>query len=445
MVLDALNEGLWSLLFLPLFLVCSLCLLLRSGGIVYRRFGTVLRLPFDKHQQTGSVTPAQAASSSLAATVGTGNIVGTAQALAMGGPGAVFWLWIAALLGMTVKTAEILLGQRYRSGAMGYIKEAMGKGIALLYAGLAVFSTLTVGNMAQMNGAVSAICGAVGRDSQGLRLCTGAVLIGILAWALFRGKNGVIRICDKLVPPMAVGYLILTNSVLISFSEKISEVFRSILASAFTTRAAAGAAGGECLRQTILWGLRRGAFSNEAGLGTAANIHSAAGCDDLIRHGMWGAFEVFADTLILCTITAFTILCSGAEIRSGSLPGPELLQQALSVRIGNGLSSACVAVFLLLFGFSTVLGCAVGGQRCAEWIAGRKAGLIFRWAYLSCALLGCLLPVDLIWQTADTVNVLLSVPNLLSLWILAPELQRMLRRKPPLDEKVESAILNTLD
>ncbi len=389
---ERVQDNLWLLLFLPLYAACGLRLLphlrLPRPGIRRQK----------KSGNTQGLKPGEAASTALAATVGTGNIVGTAQAIAMGGPGAVFWLWCAAILGCGIKYAEIYQGQRF-GGAMGYIAWTLGRPAAAFYAALAALSALVVGNMAQMNGAVNAICSGVGALPRVLL----ALLLSLLLWRqLGGGVSGVGSACGRLVPPMSVCYVLVLGYALFSFRERIPTVLGEILGTAFAPRACIGAAGGLAFRQTILWGLRRGAFSNEAGLGTAANIHAEVQTSQPQLHALWGVFEVLVDTLVLCTLTALVILCSGTVIPWGGLPGPELLQQALGGVCGEGGAAVFLAASLGLFGFSTVLGVYVCALRCVRWLWGGEAERRYRWAYLLCAFLAACCPPGLSgrWPTA---------------------------------------------
>ena len=380
MFLEQVNESLWSLVFLPLFSCCGLLLVPR-----FRLPALRISRGKDRIDARG-MRPWQAVSTALAATVGTGNIVGTAQAVAMGGPGAVFWLWCAAILGCAVKYAEIYQGQRH-GGAVGYIREALGKIPAKCYAVLTAVSALLVGNMTQMNAAVRALCGGAGERAVLLRLLLGLLLVGLLAVPIRGGAKAVGRSCERLVPLMSALYLLVLGYALFRFRARLPAVFGSILREAFHPRAGLGAAGGLALRQTLLWGLRRGAFSNEAGLGSAANIHAEVRSDHPERHAFWGVFEVFADSFLLCTSTALVLLASGVRIPFGTLPGSELVY--------------------------------VCARRCVLWLGGERAERMYSRVFLACALLGCVLPLGLVWQLADTVNLLLSIPNLAALILLS--------------------------
>lgn len=424
MILERIGEHLWIGAFLPVFLLCAGCLLLRFHFLPFRRFGLMLRVTLGGEEKGGTgLSASQAACTALSATVGTGNIIGTAQAIAMGGPGAVFWLWMSALLGMSVKYAEILLGQRF-SGATGYIRRALGPIPAGIYAVIAVFSSLTMGNMAQMNGAVHAICTVFGTDGDGLRL---AITLFLSLTAFISISGGLRRVgsaSEKLVPFMTLGFLLATGSVLFVFRSRLGTVMRLILKSACKGSAVAGAAGGLGMRSALLWGLRRGCFSNEAGMGTAGNIHASVQSPEPCIHALWGVFEVFADTMILCTLTALTILCSGVRIPYGELPGAELLQSALALVYGQRFAGVLLSTALLLFGYTTVIGTAAVGLICASELGVEKGVRLYRIAFLICSLSGGLVSLECVWRLADLSNVLMSLPNLLALLVLSPSAGR---------------------
>ena len=440
--MEQINHFIWTYLFLPLFLLCGAWLTWRCGFLQFRRFSLAMRetvgRAFGKQKpDTGSLTPLQAASTALAATVGTGNIVGTAQAIAMGGPGAVFWLWAAALLGMAIKYAEIFLGVQYRrfdrenrpvGGPMYYIR-SLGRSFAPLaaaYAALAALSSLSMGNMSQINSSVSAIAGAVqsfyplsGNERFLLRLALGLALALTTAAIIAGDAKRVGRATELLVPFMGLIFLGLTAIVIACHGQRLLPALCWIVHDAFTPRAALGAAGGITLREAIHWGIRRGAFSNEAGLGSAAIAHASAETDSPVEHGLWGIFEVFADTIVICTATALTILCSGIDIPWGSIPGPELLGTAFATVFGTKWASIILAASLSLFAFSTVIGCSVYGLRCVEYLLGEAAGGIYRIFYVICALLGSIMSTNFVWAASDTVNALMAVPNFIALFALS--------------------------
>lgn len=422
MFFEKMQDVLWMLLFFPLFTLCGLRLMLHCRLMPFRRFAYLFKAALrGGNGEKVDMTPAQAAGSALAATVGTGNIIGTAQAIAMGGPGAVFWLWVGACMGSMIKYTEIMLGLRFGEGAMGYIRAALGRRAAGFYAALAALSALFVGNMTQMNGAVRSLCTLLNIEADATKLTLGLLLTVCAGVCILGGAGSVGRAAELFTPIMTISYLIVTLGVIFAFRSRLSTVFQLILHDAFRPNAMVGAAGGFALRRSILWGLRRGAFSNEAGLGTAANIHAFSDTSDPAVHAFWGVFEVFADTFVICSATALAILCSGAAVPYGTMPGPELLEQAIAAVFGDAASGIYIAASLVLFGVSTVIGCSLCARSCVKWLFQGHGERVFMIVYLLCSLLGSVLPLDLVWKAADSVNVLLSVPNLLALLLSAPE------------------------
>lgn len=438
--MEKLNGIIWSWFFLPCLLCCGLWLTARCGALQFRRFGQAMRVAFRGESDRGKegISPLQAASTALASTLGTGNIIGTAQAIAMGGMGAVFWLWIAALLGMVIKYAEILLALRFQirdgrgnlaGGPMYYIEKGLGRRfrpLGIFYAFFAALSVLSMGNMAQMNGAVASITGAVAEfrpldagSEFRLRLFLGLALSASAGIILAGDAKRVGKVTTFLVPLMSGAFLLLTLLVIICHAEKLPGVLGGIVREAFLPRSALGAAGGLGLREALHWGVRRGAFSNEAGLGSAAIAHGSARAGLAPEHALWGIFEVFADTILLCTLTALAILCSGVPIPYGSAPGPELLRSAFAGVFGGKSAALFMAMSLFLFGFSTVLGCSVYGLRCAEYLFGGKGGNVFRLLFPVCALLGSVMSTGAVWAAADTVNAIMALPNFIALFALS--------------------------
>ncbi len=434
MNLKRLGDLLWIGLFFPLFLLCACLLLPGLFRLLARRK--------DAASGKGDLPPAklsslQAFSTTLAATVGTGNIIGTGQAIAMGGPGAVFWMWAAGLLGCCVKCAEIWFGQRSGPGAPGMIAAALGSRVSLFYAFIAVLSTLFVGNMTQMNTLVSALCFQPS-SSPGSRTVLSLLLLLILAFALYRGVSSLGKLCSYMVPFMTLLYLAASAIILLENRGAVASSLCLIAASAVNPRAVLGGCCGMTVRKALLWGFRRGVFSNEAGLGTAGTIHSLTEADRPDRQALLGIWEVGLDTLLLCTVSALTLLCSGSDIPYGTLPGAELWLQVFSRSpVGRSLAPI-LRLCLFFFGFSTVLGCFVPGVLCARWNGiGERC---FRFLYLFCAALGCFLPTDLIWQSSDLINVLMGAPNLLSLILLAPSFAAGCEQSKNNPEKLESAL-----
>ena len=433
LILDKLNDLVWTGIFLPCVLLCGLLLSLRSRFLQLRLFPASLR-QLTKGGRGDGVSPVQAASTALASTLGTGNIVGTAQAIAMGGPGAVFWIWAAALLGMAVKFAEIGLsvatrrrdGAGYSGGPMYYIGSLGEKfrPLALMYALLAALSAFGIGNLSQISSAAGAVAGAAEKiapelDPRRLRLWLGVILT-LTAWLILRGgAAGVGRAAERLVPSMAGLFLLLSLFVLCCHAQALPAALRAIVTGAFSPRTAVSGIGGFGTAQTIQWGLRRGAFSNEAGLGSSAIAHGSAAARSPGEQGLWGIFEVFADTIVICTATALTILCSGVGIPWGSSPGAELLLSAWETCIPAAPAACFMALSLLLFAFTSVLGWALYGTQCVRFLWGEKAAAPYRLCFSLAITVGCLVSLRTVWAAADLLNGLMAIPNFIALFALS--------------------------
>lgn len=433
LILDKLNDLVWTGIFLPCVLLCGLLLSLRSRFLQLRLFPASLR-QLTKGGLGDGVSPVQAASTALASTLGTGNIVGTAQAIAMGGPGAVFWMWAAALLGMAVKFAEIGLsvatrrrdGAGYSGGPMYYIGSLGEKfrPLALMYALLAALSAFGIGNLSQISSAAGAVAGAAEKiapelDPRRLRLWLGVILT-LTAWLILRGgAAGVGRAAERLVPSMAGLFLLLSLFVLCCHAQALPAALRAIVTGAFSPRTAVSGIGGFGTAQAIQWGLRRGAFSNEAGLGSSAIAHGSAAARSPGEQGLWGIFEVFADTIVICTATALTILCSGVGIPWGSSPGAELLLSAWETCIPAAPAACFMALSLLLFAFTSVLGWALYGTQCVRFLWGEKAAAPYRLCFSLAITVGCLVSLRTVWAAADLLNGLMAIPNFIALFALS--------------------------
>ena len=433
LILDKLNDLVWTGIFLPCVLLCGLLLSLRSRFLQLRLFPASLR-QLTKGGRGDGVSPVQAASTALASTLGTGNIVGTAQAIAMGGPGAVFWMWAAALLGLAVKFAEISLsvatrrrdGAGYSGGPMYYIGSLGEKfrPLALMYALLAALSAFGIGNLSQISSAAGAVAGAAEKiapelDPRRLRLWLGVILT-LTAWLILRGgAAGVGRAAERLVPSMAGLFLLLSLFVLCCHAQALPAALRAIVTGAFSPRTAVSGIGGFGTAQAIQWGLRRGAFSNEAGLGSSAIAHGSAAARSPGEQGLWGIFEVFADTIVICTATALTILCSGVGIPWGSSPGAELLLSAWETCIPAAPAACFMALSLLLFAFTSVLGWALYGTQCVRFLWGEKAAAPYRLCFSLAITVGCLVSLRTVWAAADLLNGLMAIPNFIALFALS--------------------------
>ena len=447
-----LNEILWSYLFLPCAVACGTVLTIRCGALQLRRFPMAMKMTVGsifkgKKAADGAVTPFQAAATALASTVGTGNIIGTAQAIAMGGPGAVFWMWAASLLGMVIKYAEICLsilyrrrepGGGYAGGPMYYIELGLGRRfrpLAKAYALLAALAAFGIGNMSQISSAAGAVTQAA--DFYGLtfgnetvfRHLFGLILALVAGAAIFRGTVGTGKATAVLVPLMSLVFFLAAGGVLICNMQRLPAVLYDILRSAFSLKAVSGAAHGMALRQALQWGLRRSAFSNEAGLGSAAIAHAAADVESAPEQGLWGIFEVFADTVVICSLTAFVILCSGIYVPWGGAVGAELFTLSLQTVFGKHCALLFMALSLLLFAVSSVLGWALYGSCCVKYLFGGSAVAAYRLAFAAAVYVSCVMSTEFIWALADCFNALMSVPNFIALFALSGQVETVTKER----------------
>ena len=437
------NTFAWIYVLLPCVAIGGVFFTIRNRGIQFTKFGYVMKKTIGKmfHKQEsgqGSVTPFQALTTALAATVGTGNIVGTSQAIAMGGYGAIFWLWIAALLGMIIKYSEVVLSVHFRErnekgdfvgGPMYYITKGMGsnwKWLALLYALFAALASFGIGNLSQansitdsVNNALTVFIPSMAQYRETISLGIGVTLAILTAMVLFGGIKRIGKVTEFMVPFMSLFYIIFTVIVIGGNVTNVGDAFRLIFQSAFTPQAVLGAASGIAIKEAIVWGLRRSAFSNEAGLGSAAIAHAAAETEGAVQQGLHGIFEVFADTLMICTLTGLTIIVSGVDIAFGVKPGSALITSAFATVFGDKFATLFVAIALFFFAYSTILGWSLYGTRCAEYIFGMKSTKIYQVIYILMIVVGATTSLDVVWDIADTFNGLMAIPNFIALFALS--------------------------
>ena len=439
-----LNTIAWVKILMPCVFVGGLYLTIGSGAVQFRHFGyamknTVGKMFQKKEAGQGTVTPLQAVTTALAATVGTGNIVGTAQAITMGGYGAVFWLWLAALLGMVIKYSEVTLSIRFRErdskgdwvgGPMYYIKNGLGKNwnwLAVSYCVLAAIASFGIGNMSQANSIVTSVNSAItsfvpaaaGHEST-INLVLGLVIAAVTGLVLFGGIKRIGAVTEKLIPFMSILYILFTLIVIFGNVGNIGHAFGLIFSAAFRPRAVLGAASGIVLKNVVVWGLRRSAFSNEAGLGSAAIAHAAADTEGPVQQGIFGIFEVFMDTIVICTLTALTIIISGIPVEWGVKPGPELITQAFATVFGSKIAALFVAIALMLFAYSTILGWSLYGTRCIQYLFGLKGAKVYQVIFIIVIVVGSVSSLDVVWMLSDTFNGLLAIPNFIALFALSP-------------------------
>ena len=439
---QAVNSFIWGIPAMVCIIGVGLLLSVRTGFLQIRKFPYAIRTTIGrifrrKDASDGAMTPFQAVCTALAATVGTGNIAGVAGAIAIGGPGAVFWMWCSALLGMCTKFAEVTLAVHFRErnkngelvgGPMYYIKNGLGSRwqfLAVLYSLFGVLTVFGTGNATQVNTIVTAIDSALLATGSGLNgilptlnLIVGIVVAMMVAMVLLGGVKRIGSVTEKLVPFMALFYIVLALGVVALNYRRFPAVLASIVGGAFDPQAVTGGAIGSVFL-SMQKGVSRGIFSNEAGLGTGSIAHACADTHKPVKQGMFGIFEVFADTIVICTLTAMVILCSGVPVGYGSAAGAELTISGFTATYG-GWSSVFTAVALCCFAFSTIIGWGLYGSRCIEFLFHTdKVVGPFLVVYSFVSILGATVDLGLLWSIADTFNGLMSIPNLIALLLLS--------------------------
>ena len=443
------NDFIWGVPAMICIIGVGLYLSFRTGFIQIRRFGysircTIGRIFRKREAADGAITPFQAVCTALAATVGTGNIAGGAGAIAIGGPGAVFWMWVSALLGMCTKFCEVTLAVHFREknangdyvgGPMYFIKNGLGKKWMWLAYAFALFGTCAVfgtGNATQVNTITAAIDSALmnyGLLSESrVALCNliiGIVIAVIVALIMIGGIKRIGRVTEKLVPLMALLYIILSIGIIVLNISKVPAVFASIFQGAFTPAGVTGGVVGSFFL-SMKKGVSRGIFSNEAGLGTGSIAHACADTQKPIKQGMFGIFEVFMDTIVICTMTALVILLSGVTIPYGQSAGAELTIAGFTTVYGNWVS-IFTAISMCCFAFSTILGWGLYGSRCVEFLLGSKSVKVFTVLYSLVSIAGATMDLGLVWDISDTFTGLMAIPNLIAVFLLTPVVLKLLK------------------
>lgn len=446
---QAVNNFVWGIPAMVCILGVGLYLSIRTNFLQIRKFplaikSTLGRMFQKKTAQDGAMTPFQAVCTALAATVGTGNIAGVAGAIALGGPGAVFWMWLSALLGMCTKFAEVTLAVHFRErnpqgdyigGPMYYIKNGLSKSwrwLAVVYAVFGVFTVFGTGNATQVNTITASIKTAL--SNYGLLPADAVTLFNwivgisiaiILALVLLGGIKRIGRVTERLVPFMALLYVVLGLGVVILHIDRVPAAFAAIFEGAFNPMAVTGGVVGSFF-MSMKNGVSRGIFSNEAGLGTGSIAHACADTQEPVRQGLFGIFEVFADTIVICTLTALVVLLSGVPINYGQTAGAELTISGFTSTYGNWVS-IFTAVAMCCFAFSTIIGWGLYGARFVEFLFSSKAVAPFMIVYSLVAILGATADLGLLWGIAETFNGLMSIPNLIALFLLSGTLMKLVR------------------
>ncbi len=420
------NGFVWGPPMLFLLVGTGVYLSFRTNFFSILKLGYVLKNTFLKMfskdvQGEGEITPFQAVATALAATVGTGNVAGVATAIALGGPGAIFWMWVSAIFGMTTKFGEVVLAVKYREktddgrfvgGPMYYIQNGLKwKWLAIIFSIFGALAAFGIGNMVQSN----SVAASLQETFNVPPLATGIVLAVLTALVILGGIKRIGAVTEKLVPFMAAIYILGALFIIILNGSHIPEAFGLIFKHAFTPAAASGGFVGATIATAMRRGISRGVFSNEAGLGSAPIAHAAATTDHPVRQGLWGVFEVFMDTIVICTLTAMAIMVSG--LWDSGVTGAALTTQAFNEAIPGG--GYIVSIGIMLFAFSTILGWSYYGERCAEYLLGKKAILPYRILWIPMVVVGSIGGLEFLWDLSDTLNGLMAIPNLIGVLLLS--------------------------
>lgn len=446
---NVVNNFIWGVPAMICIVGVGLLLSIRTGFLQIRKFPyamkvTIGRMLKKREASDGALTPFQAVCTALAATVGTGNIAGVAGAIAIGGPGAVFWMWISALLGMCTKFSEVTLAVHFREknaegdlvgGPMYYIKNGLKKQwhwLAYLFAAFGVLTVFGTGNATQVNTITTAIDSALynygvisEQNVSTLNLVIGIILAVLIGLILLGGIKRIGQVAEKLVPFMAVIYIILAIGVVILNYRNIPTVFASIFKGAFSPASVTGGAVGSFF-MSMKKGVSRGIFSNEAGLGTGSIAHACADTRKPVKQGFFGIFEVFVDTIVICTLTALVILCSGVPVGYGDAAGAELTILGFTSTYGSWVS-IFTAIAMCCFAFSTIIGWGLYGTRCVEFLLGTRANRPFMILYALVAIVGVTMELGLMWNIAETFNGLMVIPNLIAVFLLSGVVVRLVK------------------
>lgn len=438
---SAVNNFIWGVPAMICIIGVGLLLTIKTRFLQIRKFPYAMKetigRAFKKQDASdGSMTPFQAVCTALASTVGTGNIAGVAGAIAIGGPGAVFWMWVSAILGMCTKFSEVTLAVHFRErnpegdyvgGPMYYIKNGLSKNwhfLAVLFSAFGVLTVFGTGNATQVNTITTAINSAllnfnvISKSSvDTVNLIIGIFVAILVALILLGGIKRIGQVAERLVPFMAFIYIFFALGVVVLNINHLPSVFGSIINGAFHPASVTGGVVGSFF-MSMKKGVSRGIFSNEAGLGTGSIAHACADTQKPVKQGFFGIFEVFVDTIVICTMTALVILCSGVSIGYGEAAGAELTINGFTSTYGNWVS-IFTAVAMCCFAFSTILGWGLYGTRCIEFLFGSKVNKPFMVLYSLVAIVGATMDLGLMWSIAETFNGLMAIPNLLAVFLLS--------------------------
>lgn len=446
---NAVNGIVWGTFGIALLFIAGILMTAINKGFQFTHFIHWIKMTIgaifkDKHvtahteKNNKAISQFQSLCTALAATIGTGNIVGVATAIILGGPGAIFWMWIMAIFGMMTNYSENVLGIYYRrkgengewhGGAMYYLRDGLGsyKGckwigivLAVLFSAFCLLASFGIGNMSQVNSIAGNMKSAFNIPSW----VTGIALVILSSVVILGGLKRVASVTEKLVPFMAILYIIGALVVIVAHGNMIPAAFVSIFKGAFSAKSATGGVVGYGIQMAITWGFKRGAFSNEAGLGSSVMVHSSSNVKEPVRQGMWGIFEVFADTIIVCTLTALVVLTSGlVDLESGKMISENVKSALVGEAFGTIFGKAgpmFIAIAILLFAYSTVLGWSHYGTTAWGYLFGDKSSIIYKIVFVVMIFFGCTMSLDLAWDLSDTFNGLMMIPNLIGVIALCP-------------------------
>ena len=441
-VLDTANRFVWGVPALILILTVGIIITLNTGGVQFRFFPKAIRTfftPFYKNKPTEGVSPFKALCTALAATVGTGNLAGVAGAIAIGGPGAIFWMWICGILGMATKFAEATLAVRYRvqdasgsytGGPMYMVRQGMGKKwqfLAPVYCFFGVVAAFGVGSATQVNAVLGGINGAItalgGEESRTVNILIGIVIAALVIPVLLGGAKRIGECAALIVPFASVFYIALCIGVLIINKSALPIAFSAIMKGAFSPAAVTGGVLGSAFRALRI-GASRGVFTNEAGMGTASIAHASAEVSHPVQQGLMGIFEVFLDTIVICTMTALVILCSGISVPYGQDLGIRITSDAFANVYGEWVHIP-IALSLTAFAIATIIGWGLYGIRCAQFLFGENVWRRFVFLLALSVVMGAVLQTETVWSISETANGLMAIPNLIILMYLCPEVVRL--------------------
>lgn len=431
-IIESFNDFLWGLPLILGIMGTGIYMSIRLKGVQFRKLGFALkhtlgRIFAENDEADGDISPFSALATALAATVGTGNIVGVSLAIIMGGPGAIFWMWVAAIFGMATKFAEVTLALAYREkrsgsfvgGPMYYIEKGLkNKKLAKAFALFASIAVFGIGNSTQSN----AIAGVL-RDNFGVStLVTGLVLSIFAGIVIVGGISTISKVTGKLVPFMSLFYIL--GSIWIIFLNRANLIpsIESIFVGAFAPMSVAGGVAGITVRSVISAGVARGVFTNEAGLGSSPMAHASAATDHPIRQGLWGITEVFVDTMIICSLTALVILTTGVD-RSVGVDARSLVASAFAST--SSIGGLILSLGISLFAFSTILGWAYYGELASSYLFGEGIKKYYRIVYVIFVFVGANMDLGLAWTVSNILNGLMALPNLYAIWRLAPVLVKL--------------------